>query len=322
MVRAGEAKAVSAFATLLLVAHELDAPDTTWVDELGRAGAELLDEGAGFVAHAYAVQRGESDGLGPIGGNKPGLELRSGIEAWSIKNRAILSSIIGTGVGGIADAERAAQGRGLLLSPLHEFFEAWGIRDLVTVIAHCPTGDGLTLISPRRDRSRSNSREQRLHCSLAAQLEVAVRLRARRQHQQARALSQRQGHVLHMLLAGGSDKEIASKLGIGLSTVSTYVRRLRATLGCAGIEVLVSPCTDHPEVVLRRVTLLGRLTPTEQDIVCRLLEGASTNEIAVARGTSSRTVANQRAAIFRKCGVRGRRELAAALLGTKTRRAI
>lgn len=311
---------MSSLENLLLVAHELDAPQATWLDELCRAGAELLDEGAGFLAHAYSVRGGGSGGFGNIAGNTPALELLSGLEAWSTKNRAPLTSIIGTGVGGLADAQRATKSRGFSLSPLYEFFEARGIRDLMTIMAHCPTGHGLALISPRNALSGSNTRDERLHRRLAAQLEVAVRLRTRRQLQQSHALSRRQGVVLRMLLAGASDKEIASKLGIGLSTVSTYARRLRAALGCvSGGEAILSACTDHPQAILRRVMLLERLTPSEQDIVCRVFDGASNDEIAAARGTSGRTIANQCAAIFRKCGVRGRRELAAALLGAETR---
>src|SRR5271155_2440056 len=114
----------------------------------------------------------------------------------------------------------------------------------MTIVAQCPTGHGLTLISPRNDHSRSNARDERLHRRVAAQLEVAVRLRRRRHLQQAHALSRRQGFVLRLLLAGASDKVIASKLGIGSSTVSTHARRLRATLGCvSGGEAILAACT-------------------------------------------------------------------------------
>jgi DNA-binding CsgD family transcriptional regulator len=60
---------------------------------------------------------------------------------------------------------------------------------------------------------------------------------------------------------------------------------------------------------------LGRygLTPAEE-AVCRLvLEGKSNGEVAELRGTSTRTVANQLQSVYIKVGVRGRRELAAAL---------
>jgi DNA-binding CsgD family transcriptional regulator len=53
------------------------------------------------------------------------------------------------------------------------------------------------------------------------------------------------------------------------------------------------------------------LSPSERDIVARVLRGQSNGAIASARGTSPRTVANQLAGIYAKLGVRSRRELAA-----------
>jgi DNA-binding CsgD family transcriptional regulator len=55
----------------------------------------------------------------------------------------------------------------------------------------------------------------------------------------------------------------------------------------------------------------GSLTPAEAEIAVALVAGASNAEIARARGTSERTVANQIASIFRKLGVASR----AGLLG-------
>lgn len=52
------------------------------------------------------------------------------------------------------------------------------------------------------------------------------------------------------------------------------------------------------------------LTSAEKEIVVHVLEGRSNAEIARARGTSARTVANQLAAVFRKLGVQSRSELA------------
>lgn len=55
------------------------------------------------------------------------------------------------------------------------------------------------------------------------------------------------------------------------------------------------------------------LTEAEFDVALQLLQGKSNNSIASHRGTSSRTVANQVAAIFRKLEVRSRTELTALL---------
>jgi DNA-binding NarL/FixJ family response regulator len=57
------------------------------------------------------------------------------------------------------------------------------------------------------------------------------------------------------------------------------------------------------------------LTASERDIIARLLRGASNREIARARGTSERTVANQLQRIYRKHAVYSRTELVAQLSG-------
>jgi DNA-binding CsgD family transcriptional regulator len=54
-----------------------------------------------------------------------------------------------------------------------------------------------------------------------------------------------------------------------------------------------------------------RLTPAERDVALGLLAGRSNLELAAARGSSPRTIANQIASIFKKLGVRSRSELAA-----------
>lgn len=53
------------------------------------------------------------------------------------------------------------------------------------------------------------------------------------------------------------------------------------------------------------------LTPAERDVVTAVLAGRSNPQIAAARGTAPRTVANQIAGVFRKLGVSSRRELIA-----------
>jgi DNA-binding NarL/FixJ family response regulator len=53
----------------------------------------------------------------------------------------------------------------------------------------------------------------------------------------------------------------------------------------------------------------------EREVALALVEGRSNAEIAAARGTSVRTVANQIVAIYRKLGVHSRPELIVALSG-------
>jgi DNA-binding CsgD family transcriptional regulator len=57
------------------------------------------------------------------------------------------------------------------------------------------------------------------------------------------------------------------------------------------------------------------LSPAERIVLEELLRGRSNVEIARARRTSARTIANQVARIFEKLGVRSRRELAARMKG-------
>jgi DNA-binding CsgD family transcriptional regulator len=311
---------MNAFASLLRAAHQLDASEVEWVEALRGPAAEVLDDGAGLLVHTYSVERDGSSRPGPVSGDQTAPALWAAIEAWGATNRATIASIIGTGVGGFDGVVKIAKARNLPLIPPHEMFETHRIRDLVTIFAHGPTGYGLALISPRRHRAFSMARDGDLGSRLACQLQVAVRLRARRRFQQTRVISRRQDVVLRRLLSGASDKEIASEFAIGLSTVSTYVRRLREALGGRdGARAMLAARTDSVDTARRRIVLLGQLTPSEQDIVCWLLEGASNREIALSRDTSTRTVANQCTAIYRKCSVKGRRELASAFLGSVPR---
>jgi DNA-binding CsgD family transcriptional regulator len=80
-----------------------------------------------------------------------------------------------------------------------------------------------------------------------------------------------------------------------------------ARLGVGGEEYLV---LSHP---LSTWELPAILTPAEREVVHALLRGASRAQIAEARGSSVRTVANLLAQAFRKLGVRSRVELAARL---------
>jgi DNA-binding CsgD family transcriptional regulator len=55
--------------------------------------------------------------------------------------------------------------------------------------------------------------------------------------------------------------------------------------------------------------LVQKLPPAEYSVLCGIVEGSSYVEVAEARGTSARTVANQVASIFHRLGVSGRGEL-------------
>jgi DNA-binding CsgD family transcriptional regulator len=90
--------------------------------------------------------------------------------------------------------------------------------------------------------------------------------------------------------------------------------RLAAPLGLEGMVVEVNGARrlaltyPSPRWILPAV-----LSSTEAEIVLALLEGASHRQVARARGTAERTVANQVASIFRKLRVRSQLELFVAL---------
>ena len=71
-------------------------------------------------------------------------------------------------------------------------------------------------------------------------------------------------------------------------------------LAVVSFPVDVTPPTAH-------------LTPSEWEIVDLIRDGHSNREIAKSRGTSSRTVANQIAGLFKKLGVSSRSELVSVL---------
>jgi len=150
-------------------------------------------------------------------------------------------------------------------------------------------------------------------------------------------LSERRRAILERLLCGQSIK--ASALDFGLSQ-STICQEAKAALQQFGLEC--TPNRANPLLaMLARAAVDGQLTrsatvahfvdsermfrvvsvarpdgrlapilpPAEFAVVRGLLEGRNYLQIAVNRGTSTRTVANQLAAAFRRLGVSGRGSL-------------
>jgi len=127
---------------------------------------------------------------------------------------------------------------------------------------------------------------------------------------------------------GVANKFVALEHALACSTVSESVHTAMSKLGFATrAEFLkVMACLRAPH---SRARLLGdtalcwlflpvealsldpSLTAAERQVVTAALNGRSNAAIAKARRTSSRTVANQLAAVYRKLGVASRWELAA-----------
>jgi DNA-binding NarL/FixJ family response regulator len=106
-------------------------------------------------------------------------------------------------------------------------------------------------------------------------------------------------HPLLMLAAKASSDRATSRLGT-LSTLSD-----------AGVELRVVS-VPRPEQPLRRL-----LPPAELAVIGSLVEGLSYEEIARRRGTSTRTVANQITAVFRRMRVSGRNQMLQRLFTTE-----
>ncbi len=154
-----------------------------------------------------------------------------------------------------------------------------------------------------------------------------------------RGLSPRERQAAEQLGRGTSTKEIAYALGLAPSTVANALARARAKLGLrslAELAALFAPsglCVRLAELELGGETLavasatlveegaLAPLSEAERAVALALVGGATNGDVAAARGTSERTVANQAQAIYRKLGVASRSELAARLQRAPSREA-
>lgn len=144
-------------------------------------------------------------------------------------------------------------------------------------------------------------------------------------------LSERQIEVCRHAAQGHADKWIGYELGIARSTVATHLSaalerlNLSARTDIARVWPLIDGTT--PTLVMQ-IELDGQhfaalvaadptdlsidgLTAAEQEVMAQAIRGASNADIAERRGTSTRTVANQLASIYRKLGLCSRTELAA-----------
>ncbi len=113
--------------------------------------------------------------------------------------------------------------------------------------------------------------------------------------------------VLKLAALGVSGKEVAWRLGLTQGAVS---RRLRCGLARLGLPHL----SDGLHCLAGLLALSPRppqvaLTASERAVLRLVQQGLTNDAIAQRRGTSTRTVANQVAALLRKAGAPGRRAL-------------
>ena len=308
---------MASWVSLRAVVHALDLDDDAWVDALFTEGRALLDEGLGMFVYTYRVDPGQRIRLGALAGEEAAPAFWQTLAQWGAENARSLARIYGTGTGWLHDALPAAERRGVLLSEARATFDAHGVGDVLTIVGHDAAGTGIFLTVPCARRSPEiTSGHGRVFERLSLELAAVVRLREQRRRTHVARLSTSEKLVAERLIEGASDKAIAVELGVSLSTVSTFARRVRNKLGCQrGQEVLALSATASRTGIARRLELFDALTPAECDVAAALLAGSSYADIAARRSVSVRTVASQCGAIFRKCDVSGRRALAAALLG-------
>jgi DNA-binding NarL/FixJ family response regulator len=150
-------------------------------------------------------------------------------------------------------------------------------------------------------------------------------------------LTPRELQVASLAAAGLSNKAMAFDLGLSVSTVSVYLMKAAEKLGASTRVELIKafrPRGRHGPLVAfaaphtlrawcvgsathlvvhstKERPLPSGLTSAELAVAQAILEGCTNEEIARVRTTSTRTIANQVASIFRKLGIGSRGELAA-----------
>ncbi len=305
---------MTSWLTLRAAVLDLDGDEREWVGTVHAEAHALLDDGIGAFAYTYRIEPGGRIRLGTVTGEETAPAFWRALVAWGSENERALARIYATTTGSLEDAVRSAARMGDALSKPRRRFAPHGVGDVLTIVGHDPSGFGIFLTLPRRRSVELTLRQRRRFERLATELAVAARLREHRRRMCGARLSESEQLVARLLIDGASDKVIAEELGVALSTISTFTRRLRGKLGCRpGQEVLLLRSVTRSNI-RRRLALFDRLTTSECDVASALLIGSSYEEIADRRGVSVRTVASQCGAVFRKCGVSGRRQLASTLL--------
>src|SRR5690606_31600908 len=84
--------------------------------------------------------------------------------------------------------------------------------------------------------------------------------------------TERERDIVHRLLASESTRTIAEKTGLTVSTVNTYVKRIRKKVGARGRVELLARVVGSENI--REMVRAADLTERERDVVGSLLAGA------------------------------------------------
>lgn len=284
-----------------------------------------------------------SETLGFYGGTQEGglvglVTICNALSSTSPRERAHWQPVAGH----LASAWRLRQrlGAGVALDDLTDaVFHPDGTANESRTRVHGPVRDRLREFVRRRE----SERDSRAMCSRgwpdlseliagrwtlidrfeASGYRVVVALRNTPMGESLCRLTEREAEVLMQARRGASNKEIGLNSNLSASTVTrllqTAMRKLNATLA----DVLqFSPaetirCNDmllgqsHLSVISR--DMIGEwkntLSKAETSIVSDVLRGRTNRDIAIMRGRSIQTVANQLASAFEKLGVHSRREM-------------
>ena len=150
-------------------------------------------------------------------------------------------------------------------------------------------------------------------------------------------IPQENSRIVERVLEGECPKALAAELGLTVSALSGRCANVLLAMGINGcvsrapailvMAVFAARCVAAGQAQMVRLAdgldrwlieapnpvtcLRERLSPSEYEVASLAIDGKTHSEIALARRTSQRTVANQLASIFQKCGVSGRADLRA-----------
>ncbi|AKU97774.1 hypothetical protein AKJ09_04438 [Labilithrix luteola] len=128
-----------------------------------------------------------------------------------------------------------------------------------------------------------------------------------------RVLSRQEVEILHLSARGMPVKLVSYALGIASSTISHALASAANKLGLQSPRELLRLASNFVPESAGELDL-GSLTSAERDVLELIRQGLSNQQIADARRSSARTVANQVNAILRKTNVLSRRALIAAAM--------